>query len=199
MTQETTELLAALRATRVKRYHTRTTIVQQTLGEHSANAALIVLYLGGSPRAVVEALYHDLGELYVGDLPAPVKWSNPDLTAVHGAIETEAVNAIMPSVLDPLQPLDAFIVKVADLIELLTYCHHERSMGNRTLNDVLENGYDALAKLIESACDDESDLPTLPSKFAVAVAVRARALIETIGDVYEGDVAKHPTFRKVTS
>lgn len=69
-----------LRASNVKRWHIVTTSRPQSMAEHSFNVAHIGVELCealGFPewreRVAVLALYHDLEEIYKGDIPTPAK------------------------------------------------------------------------------------------------------------------------------
>ena len=65
----------------VKRYPTWPTTQQQTVGEHSWQVMRIYLRLwGGLPENVARyILWHDVAEVYTGDLPFPLKRDNPVL------------------------------------------------------------------------------------------------------------------------
>ena len=62
---------------KVKRWHTVTTIQQQTVAEHSWGVAMICRKLWPEDKVLMEAaLCHDLGEGLTGDVPWPVKQAN---------------------------------------------------------------------------------------------------------------------------
>ena len=83
----------------------------ENIQEHSARVAMIAHALavlrneqfGGRvnpDRTAVLALYHDAGEVFTGDMPAPVKYFNPDIKASYKALEktaTEKLQAMMPA------------------------------------------------------------------------------------------------------
>jgi len=59
----------------VKRYHTVTTLREETVAHHSHNVAMLVLALdpGATAPMLKAALLHDLAEQVTGDIPSPAK------------------------------------------------------------------------------------------------------------------------------
>ena len=87
----------------------------ESIQEHSLRVAMIAHALavirnrmfGGrlSPeRAAVLALYHDASEVLIGDLPAPVKYFNPEIKSAYKAIEAAAARKLFDMVPDVLKP-----------------------------------------------------------------------------------------------
>ena len=70
--------------------------IRETLAEHHARVAQILLALHPSPSLslIDAALHHDAGEPRVGDVPWPVKRDNPSLAALLDEIEAGARRAI---------------------------------------------------------------------------------------------------------
>ena len=82
----------------IKRWGLMHTTYPESIQEHSHRVAVIAHTLatirnrlfGGrvdSARAAVLALYHDAGEVLTGDLPAPVKYFNPEIRGAYREIE----------------------------------------------------------------------------------------------------------------
>src|SRR5881397_3037693 len=78
----------------------------ENIQEHSLRVAMIAHALavirnrrfggGVSPeRTAVLALYHDASEVLTGDLPAPVKYFNPEIKTAYGAIEAAAARRLL--------------------------------------------------------------------------------------------------------
>lgn len=65
--------------------------IRETLAEHHARVAQIILALHPSPslRLIDAALHHDAGEPAVGDVPWPVKRDNPDLSTLLDKAEAQ--------------------------------------------------------------------------------------------------------------
>ena len=98
----------------IKRWGLMHTTYPESIQEHSHRVAVIAHALatirnrmfGGRvdpARAAVLALYHDAGEVLTGDMPAPVKYFNPEIRAAYGAIETAAHEKLMAMVPETLQ------------------------------------------------------------------------------------------------
>ena len=126
----------------------------ESLQEHSLRVAMIAHALavirnrlfggGASPeRTALLALYHDASEVLTGDLPAPVKYFNPEIKAVYGDIEAAArrnLLSMVPVALDEdyrplLAPVEAdrlhwTLVKAADKLCAYVKCLEEIAAGN---------------------------------------------------------------------
>ncbi|MBM3220108.1 MAG: 5'-deoxynucleotidase [Candidatus Rokubacteria bacterium] len=126
----------------------------ENIQEHSLRVAMIAHLLavirnrqfGGqvSPdRAALLALYHDAGEVLTGDMPAPVKYFNPEIRAAYHGIETAAHEKLLAMVPPALQadyrpllfPADADrahwqLVKAADKVCAYVKCLEEVAAGN---------------------------------------------------------------------
>ena len=49
------------------------------------------------------ALYHDVGEVIIGDLPTPVKYFNPAIKEAYGEIEDVAKEKLLSMLPEKLQ------------------------------------------------------------------------------------------------
>ena len=87
----------------------------ENIQEHSLRVATIAHALavirnrvfGGAvnpERAAVLALYHDASEVLTGDLPAPVKYFNPEIKTAYKAIETAAARKLFQMLPEVMQP-----------------------------------------------------------------------------------------------
>lgn len=80
----------------VVRYHTNPTVARigQTTADHSWGVATIIVMLHPDPsrELILAALFHDSGERWAGDLPAPFKRRRPDFAKLHSQIEAELAN-----------------------------------------------------------------------------------------------------------
>lgn len=117
-----------------KRYHTRHIHGANEVAFHAFNVAMLCMYLtnGFADRhLILAALYHDLSELSTGDVPAPVKWKNPDLKAVLLRIE-EQFNRENNLVV-PLSAEEKLILRWADLLDYMLFAYEQRRLGSRTL------------------------------------------------------------------
>lgn len=101
------------------------TITQQNVAEHSFHVAWIMVWLCdriGYPLNVAmlkEALVHDHDEAYTGDIPSTAK-----------KISIGPVGS------------DKCVLKIADCLEAALFIQEEINMGNKSLNDILQDIYD---------------------------------------------------------
>jgi 5'-deoxynucleotidase len=139
----------------IKRWGLMHTTYPESVQEHSHRVAVIAHTLatirnrlfGGRvdpARIAVLALYHDAGEVLTGDLPAPVKYFNPDIRRAYRDIEAAAgqrLLAMVPEALrDDFRPLFLAaeadevgweLVKAADKLCAYMKCVEEVAAGNR--------------------------------------------------------------------
>ena len=130
----------------VKRYHTKPTIGEQSNATHCWGVAVIAVYLEPeiSAKLLLNTLLHDVGEIDTGDIPATVKWANPDLKKKLDAIEDKL--AVSLEIEHKITDKERVILKQADMFELLFFCLKQRRLGNRYLNSAFGNGIEKLAE-----------------------------------------------------
>ena len=138
----------------IKRWGLMHNTYPENIQEHSLRVAMIAHALavirnrvfGGHvnpERAAVLALYHDAGEVLTGDLPAPVKYFNPQIRSAYRTIEAAAHEKLLTLVPDALKedyrplflPQESErahweIVKAADKICAYVKCLEETAAGN---------------------------------------------------------------------
>lgn len=113
-------------------------------------------------KAAVYAIYHDMDEILVGDMPTPVKYFNKDIEKVFKGIEKDAAEKLVgtlpaelkgeytdllsPDISDPIVAETMKIVKAADKISALVKCIEEGKAGNsefipayRKLKSMIDN------------------------------------------------------------
>lgn len=139
----------------IKRWGLMHTTYPESIQEHSHRVAVIAHMLatirnrvfGGRvdpARAAVLALYHDAGEVLTGDLPAPVKYFNPEIRGAYREIEAAANQRLLAMVPDALRDdyralfvaaegdRDGWeLVKAADKLCAYLKCIEEVAAGNR--------------------------------------------------------------------
>ncbi|MCY4128800.1 MAG: HD domain-containing protein, partial [Gammaproteobacteria bacterium] len=119
-------IIKAMQAGQVRRYHTAVDIPPQSVAEHTFNVMVIATYLvrmssfddgkrldQGVP--LQHALFHDLGEIYMADIPGPVK---SYVSVKH--LEAQEKIAVMDNFSIDLDGMPE-IVKMADQLECLWY------------------------------------------------------------------------------
>ena len=131
----------------VSRFHTMPTIGHQSVAEHSYGVAMLVIWLtdgAASANLMKAALYHDLPEHFLGDIPAPAKWDYPDLKAAAYRVE-EQVHQRAGTALE-LDQTESDLLKIADMLELICYCAEQLRLGNRNAYTVFLRGVTYLAE-----------------------------------------------------
>ena len=124
----------------------------ESLSEHSAEVAMIthsLATIGNTMfgkhydigQAVIIALYHDVPEVFTGDLPTPVKYFNENMRENYKIIENDAIVKLLHKLPDEMKsayqdifyPKDeeiAVLVKIADKLCAYIKCVEEEKSGN---------------------------------------------------------------------
>ena len=103
----------------VRRWHANPDVPAQTLADHQGRVAQIIFFFwpDASVDLIYAALHHDCGELYVGDVPGPIKEQNSALAFTVSQAEKHA-RAKME-----IRPIDGqdHRLRFADHLEAYTY------------------------------------------------------------------------------
>lgn len=140
------EILSLRHAGYVRRAHTIPLLMQQTTAEHSAQALSLLLLLNRNPSVnlIKTLLWHDAPEKYTGDIPSPVKRSNPALKKAMMDAEFEFI-AEHPALHESYESLsveEQSWLRAIDVLELYLWADDQLTIGNthfqlvktRTLN-----------------------------------------------------------------
>ena len=127
----------------------------ENIQEHSLRVAVIAHALAlirnrlfdgrvDAERTAVLALYHDASEVLTGDLPAPVKYFNPEIKTAYKAIEAAAARRLVEMMPETLRsdyealfvPTDADavhreLIAAADKLCAYLKCLEEMAAGNQ--------------------------------------------------------------------
>ncbi len=146
----------------------------ENLTEHSAECAMLshALALVGNryfgkkydaDKIAVYALYHDMSEIFTGDLPTPVKYFNDSIRDSYKSLERGALENALCKLPDELkadyydillfEELDEEakrIVKAADKICAYLKCVEEYKNGNNEFKKALETTGKIVEKLAET-------------------------------------------------
>jgi 5'-deoxynucleotidase YfbR-like HD superfamily hydrolase len=122
-----------------RRYHTVCGL-EQDVAAHSWGVAIILTRLHPNPsmNLIKAALYHDCAEKYTGDLPATIKWANPQLKKEMLIVEETWERELGIEI--KLNEEDARWLKVADMLELILFCERAGMMGNQYALEIKERG-----------------------------------------------------------
>ena len=131
-----------------------------SVGQHSYDAANIILTLHPDPslNLIKAILWHDAPERFLGDLPAPAKWYNPELTAEYEKAEKIVAEHMgIQGVFSALDEDDKHWLKAADRLELLLWCQDQMALGNRHVQNVHDNVIEWFGKYHEVIPDPIKD------------------------------------------
>lgn len=139
---------------------------RETVSEHTLEVAMLAhalavlgnTYLGKNhdPAAcALIALYHDASEIITGDMPTPVKYKNPTLSAAYKALEAETEEKLLSMLPPEMQPAFApllspekdeayCLVKAADKLSAYIKCIEEEKSGNTEFSAAKETTKAAL-------------------------------------------------------
>lgn len=154
---EHADVEAVIRFPAVKRWHMIDTTRTQTLAEHSASVALLVYaiakktdeFFGNPEVTATRALLHDLGEVFVGDIPSHTK------KQISGIEELE--NSLLPTIFNPTRVnREQLLIKLCDLADGIRFIRLHgidmtathamegltAQLGRKT-NDMIDQGWPA--------------------------------------------------------
>ena len=141
----------------------------ENLSEHSLEAAVIahalaeigVTYYGRTydpAEIALLAIYHDVSEIFTGDMPSPVKYYTKEMKKAYKSIEDEAGENLLATLPNELREnyakfiqhdanpdsLESKIVKAADRLCAYIKCVEETGSGNREFSRAKEEIYKTL-------------------------------------------------------
>ncbi len=164
----------AFRQKYIKRWGLMRSVAPETLSEHATDVAVLThalavignTYYGKQydvGKAVCCALFHDLPEVYTGDMPTPVKYFSDTTKKSYKRVEERAVDMLLSKLPDELipayEPLLRFektepelarLVKCADKLAALIKCIEEERSGNREFVNARAATERALAAMDQS-------------------------------------------------
>lgn len=124
---------------RVERCHTIPHHGSYNNAAHSWGVAMLMYYLFPEdyPRLSIYCLTHDIGEGWMGDVPAPALWAVDGLRQVWGDLEADLIEiAGCPSEKD-LSKEDLLKLKTCDRLELYLWCKEQEALGNLFVQDCI--------------------------------------------------------------
>lgn len=146
MTMREKHVLDPRSAGDVERYHTWVTVQRQTVGQHTWQVLRLLLQIWPDAPAHVlaAAVYHDMGEIWAGDVPYHAKKNADDyvwnlngalLKRYHDEAEERALSQMAKTWhIKPWLKLDEpsrWALKIADLLDMWEFALRELEMGNR--------------------------------------------------------------------
>jgi 5'-deoxynucleotidase YfbR-like HD superfamily hydrolase len=155
-------------AAMITRCHTERVICPQTVAEHSYHVAMLCWKLCDhepSAELLKAAMFHDLAEKFTGDIPAPVKWRSPVISAE--LLKQEAVFEKEHKLYCSLTPKEELVLKWADSLELMWYCVDEVTLGNRFVEEMYWN-IDSFLTDLEPVKNALNELSKVRTAYAIA-------------------------------
>lgn len=131
MQQKIDQATALLEGGQTLRLHTLPHLQHYDVAQHSWGMAALLhaLWPQCNKRLLLAVLFHDVGERWVGDTPAPLKWwIEPQVGTLIKQVE-----ARIQKTLDVYFELDCderYWLKALDITELFLFCCREVRMGN---------------------------------------------------------------------
>ena len=117
----------------VKRCHIMPIINEYDVAQHSYNvlSLLLVLNPNMSANLTKAALWHDVAERWLGDVPATAKWTYPSFAHPYEAAEDTVLEAL--SLKPEITEDEKRWLKGADMLELWMFCIDQLNLGNRNV------------------------------------------------------------------
>ena len=136
----------------VERAHTVPHHGSYNNAQHQWGAAMLYLQLHPDPQmdTLSAILTHDLGERWVGDIPAPTKWAKPELKKVLSEMEQDCLDHLGLDDADLLEEEEARWLKAVDLLDLYLWTLDQQALGNQHVKVVTEN----ILKYVDDHADD---------------------------------------------
>ena len=154
----------------IRRWGIMRNTTTENIQEHTLQVSMIAhglavirnTYYDGSldpARVALLAMYHEVAEVFTGDLPTPVKYFNPQMRQVyrdiehmaqhkiHGMLPEEMKAAYADLLLQPEADQEVWqVVKAADTISAYLKCVEEMKVGNQEFAQALRTIEGELAK-----------------------------------------------------
>ena len=128
-----------LAGSEVKRYHTVTTLVSETVGHHSHGVAALCLLFDplASRQLLMAALFHDLAEFQTGDIPSPAKRE----FGIGGKVDELELRLMTSAgiIMPHLNSEDKRTLKLSDVAQGALFCARELSLGNKRMRRIFDN------------------------------------------------------------
>jgi 5'-deoxynucleotidase YfbR-like HD superfamily hydrolase len=154
VTRTQAQLRLILCGGRVRRFHAKPMLKDETVAEHQHLVAWVATLVMDTPRAelLLACLSHDLPECDLGDLPSPAK-RLMELGAVYRREEVNIYRlAGMPDYYAKLTDDEKIVLKFADNVAGYLRCVYEKELGNTYLGATTET---YLAYIRESVAQTE--------------------------------------------
>ncbi len=162
----------AFRMKYIRRWGLMYSVHPENLSTHSLEAALCAHALAvignnrfgkqyDADRVATKALFHDLPEIFTGDIPTPVKYYSEDTHTSYAAVEEAALEKLFTMLPAELRPSyrelfdysseERCLIKAADKICALLKCRDEAHFGNPEFREAEKT---LLQSIEEAGCEE---------------------------------------------
>lgn len=144
------------------RYQSAPRVSSETVAEHSFFVAAYVLKLHNYyefdlKKALSMAILHDYAEVFISDVPHPIKKQFPlieqELNKAEHAMVSEHISADFANWLDEFNntsSAEGAIVAFADILSVISYSKYEIGLGNSIyMKNVLKNARKRVEKMMD--------------------------------------------------
>lgn len=156
----------------LRRYNHKRTITVESVASHSYYVALytqmICSHLDLCPavsvKALTHAVYHDIGEIYLSDIPYDTKEKFPIVKRMLSGVEEEVIKEHFPQYSELWKEVEDRkdeeslliynIIKLADILSVIQYTSREYSLGNTVLDAVREEAVNGRYKTYKEAIEE---------------------------------------------
>ncbi|NJR72716.1 MAG: HD domain-containing protein [Scytonema sp. CRU_2_7] len=132
------------------RYNNTPRLLNESIAEHMYYVALIVyklyeFYTFDLSVALKIALFHDIPEIYLSDMPSNTKKMFPEMKKAVQDNQKKASDLIDPTMTPFIEQYEtqssseAKIVKLADLLSVIQYTSVEASLGNKYMDRICKS------------------------------------------------------------
>lgn len=156
----------------IKRWGIMHSMIPDYLSTHSLEVALIahsLAMIGNelfsknycSEIIAVKAMYHDVPEIFTGDIPTPVKYYSTETKEAYSAVENASLNKLTEMLPENLRDCyeklfeysedEKILIKAADRISAYIKCLEEKKYGNHEFDIAGKRLYSAIK---EMQCDE---------------------------------------------
>ena len=156
----------------INRWGIMHSLIPDKLSTHSLEVAFIAhsLALLGNrmfsknydcERIAVKAMYHDVPEIFTGDIPTPVKYYSEEMKSAYDAVESASIKKLMGML--PAELSEDYsrmfqqngdehkLIKAADRISAYIKCREELRYGS---NEFIDAGERLLNALADMQCEE---------------------------------------------
>ena len=156
----------------LRRYNHKRTISTESVASHSYYVALYTQMICNAleledsvkAKALTHAIYHDIGEIYLSDIPYDTKEKFPFMKKMLSGIEEDIIKEHFPQYsklwkeVEDRKTTESLliynIIKLSDILSVIQYTSREFSLGNTVLEHVRTEAVNGRYKLYKTAIED---------------------------------------------